>query len=91
MICLMTVLMEIFLSFSSIKYIIIIITNNILFKTIQGCFAVGTLLNVPALVVLAGVEGLLSFAMAHAQVEVPNTLWHEPGILWLAIGMPTGI
>ena len=28
--------------------------------------------------------------MAHAEVQVPDTLWKEPGVLWLAIGMPTG-
>ena len=49
----------------------------------QGCNAI-------ALAVLTAVEGLLSFAMAHAEVHVPNTLWKEPGVLWLAIGMPTG-
>ncbi|XP_044166755.1 uncharacterized protein LOC122946920 [Acropora millepora] len=28
--------------------------------------------------------------MAHAEVHVPDTLWKEPGVLWFAIGMPTG-
>lgn len=46
--------------------------------------------SVPPLAVLVGVEGLLSFAMAHAEIEVPDTYWREPGVLWLAIGMPTG-
>lgn len=49
-----------------------------------------SLLSVPPLAVLVAVLGLLSFAMAHAEVHVPDTLWKEPGVLWLAIGMPTG-
>ncbi|XP_044177155.1 uncharacterized protein LOC114970457 isoform X2 [Acropora millepora] len=56
----------------------------------EGCAAVGSLLDVPPLALLSGILGLLSFAIAHAQVEVPNTLWREPAILWLAIVMPTG-
>lgn len=36
------------------------------------------------------IQGLMSFAMAHAEVQVPDTLSKEPGVLWLAIGMPTG-
>ena len=56
----------------------------------QGRNAIANLLNVPASAVLTAVKGLLSFTMAQAQVQVPNTLWKEPGVLWLAIGMPTG-
>ena len=32
-----------------------------------------------------------AFAMAHAEVQVPGTLWRELGVLWLAVGMPTGM
>lgn len=44
----------------------------------------------PTLAILFAIQGLMSFAMAHAEVQVPDTLWKEPGVLWLAIGMPTG-
>ena len=54
------------------------------------CKAVASLLSVPPIAVLVAVLGLLSFAMAHAEVHVLDTLWKEPGVLWLAIGMPTG-
>ena len=60
------------------------------FSTLQGCLAVAKLLCVPPLAVLSGILSLLSFAMAHAEVHVPNTKWTKPGILWLAIGTPTG-
>ncbi|KAJ7375683.1 hypothetical protein OS493_039613 [Desmophyllum pertusum] len=55
----------------------------------EGCVGVASLLSVPPLAILVGVQGLLSFAIAHAEVQVPNTMWREPGLLWLAIGMPT--
>ena len=42
----------------------------------------------PTLAILFAIQGLLSFAIAHAEVQVPDTLWKEPGVLWLA--MPTG-
>ena len=60
------------------------------FLHFQRCKAVAKLLNVPALAALTSVQGLLSFAMAHTEVKVPNTLWTEPGVLWLAISIPTG-
>ncbi|XP_078355899.1 uncharacterized protein LOC144640687 isoform X2 [Oculina patagonica] len=56
----------------------------------NGCKAVGSLLSVPPLAVLCGVQGVLSFALAHAEVQVPDTMLREPGLLWLAIGMPIG-
>ncbi|KAJ7365227.1 hypothetical protein OS493_005322 [Desmophyllum pertusum] len=56
----------------------------------EGCVGVASLLSVPPLAILVGVQGVLSFAIAHAEVQVPNTMWREPGLLWLAIGMPTG-
>ena len=31
-----------------------------------------------------------TYVICHAEVQVPDTLWKEPGVLWLAIGMPTG-
>ena len=57
----------------------------------QGCKAVGSLLSVPPLAILCGVQGVLSFALAHAEVQVPDTMWREPGLLRLAIGMPVGM
>lgn len=59
-------------------------------SSIQGCQAIGRLISVPPLAILVGVQALLSFAFAHADIDVPNTRWSEPEILWFAIGMPTG-
>ena len=40
--------------------------------------------------VLCGLLLLVSFFMSHCAVKVPNTIWIEPLILWIAIAMPTG-
>ena len=40
--------------------------------------------------VLCGLLLLVSFFMSHCAVKVPNTMWIEPVILWIAIAMPTG-
>ncbi|KAJ7365234.1 hypothetical protein OS493_005329 [Desmophyllum pertusum] len=66
------------------------ISNRHAQHVFQGCVGVASLLSVPPLAILVGVQGVLSFAIAHAEVQVPNTMWREPGLLWLAIGMPTG-
>ena len=44
----------------------------------------------PATAVLAGILLIVSFAMSHAVVEVENTDWLEPILLWISVCMPTG-
>jgi len=41
--------------------------------------------------VLAGLLSSVSFCMSHSVVEVQDTDWMEPVILWMAICMPTGM
>ena len=41
--------------------------------------------------VLAGLLITVSFCMSHSVVEVEDTDWMEPVILWMAICMPTGM
>lgn len=41
--------------------------------------------------VLAGLLNTLSFCMSNSVVEVQDTDWVEPVILWMAICMPTGM
>ena len=40
--------------------------------------------------VLCGLLLLVSFFMAHCAVKVPETMWIEPVVLWIAIAVPTG-
>lgn len=40
--------------------------------------------------VLYGLLIIMSFAMSHSVVEVENTDWVEPVLVWIAICMPTG-
>lgn len=40
--------------------------------------------------VLYGLIIIMSFAMSHAVVEVEDTDWVEPVLVWIAICMPTG-
>ena len=44
----------------------------------------------PATAVLAGILLIVSFAMSHSVVEVENTDWVEPILLWISVCMPTG-
>ena len=44
----------------------------------------------PATAVLAGILLVVSFAMSHSVVEVENTDWVEPILLWISVCMPTG-
>ena len=45
----------------------------------------------PPTAVLGGLLIIISFAMSHACVSMSGTEWIEPVLLWISIGMPTGI
>lgn len=57
---------------------------------LQGCEQVGKALNLPPTAVLCGYLILGSYVLSPAVVEVPETDWSEPVLLWLAVSMPTG-
>ena len=40
--------------------------------------------------VICGLITLVSFFISHSDIEVENTAWVEPAIVWLTVGMPTG-
>lgn len=40
--------------------------------------------------ILSGLLLLMSFCMSHCAIQVPETVWIEPAILWIVITMPTG-
>ena len=40
--------------------------------------------------IISGLLLLVSFFLSHCAVEVPDTMWIEPAILWITITMPTG-
>jgi hypothetical protein len=61
--------------------------NNI---KIQGCEQLGRALDMPPDAIISGLLLLVSFFMSHCAVEVPDTMWIEPAILWITITMPTG-
>lgn len=44
----------------------------------------------PPTAVLYGLIIIMSFAMSHSAVEVAETGWVEPVLVWIAICMPTG-
>ena len=44
----------------------------------------------PATAVLSGLVLIVSFAVSHSVVEVQDTDWKEPVLVWLSICMPTG-
>lgn len=44
----------------------------------------------PSTAVLFGLLVIISFAMSHSVVEVENTDWVEPVLIWVSICMPTG-
>lgn len=56
---------------------------------LQGCEQVGKALNLPPTAVLCYVI-LGSYVLSPAVVEVPETNWSEPVLLWLAVSKPTG-
>lgn len=47
-------------------------------------------MSMPPEAILSGLLALVSFMLAHSKVEVVDTQWSEPVIIWIAIGMPTG-
>jgi len=44
----------------------------------------------PPTAVLSGLMIIVSFLLAHSDVQVEGQLWKEPVILWVSIGMPAG-
>ena len=44
----------------------------------------------PLVAVLSGLVFVTSYCMSHSLVDVEDTQWTEPVILWIAICMPTG-
>ena len=60
--------------------------NDLLLKTyLQGCSQVGKAVCQPATAVLYGLVIIMSFAMSHSVVEVEDTDWIEPVLVWVAI------
>ena len=57
---------------------------------IQGFQKIGTALNLPPSAVLSGYLVLGSFVLSPASVQVPETDWCEPLLLWMTVCMPTG-
>lgn len=57
--------------------------NNINF--LQGCEQLGRALDMPPDAIITGLLLLVSFFMSHCAVEVPDTMWIEPAILWITI------
>ena len=47
-------------------------------------------MSMPSTAVLSGLMVIMSFMLAHSNVDVHRTEWMEPVILWVSIGMPTG-
>ena len=56
----------------------------------QVCSQVGKAFSMPAAAVLFGLLVTVSFSMSHCFVEVEDTDWIEPVLLWISICMPTG-
>jgi len=44
----------------------------------------------PPTAVLSGLLQLVSFCLSDCVVEVPNTHWVEPVLLWITVAMPSG-
>ena len=57
---------------------------------IQGCEQLGRALDMPPDAIISGLLLLVSLFMSHCVVQVPDTMWIEPAILWITITMPTG-
>ena len=57
---------------------------------LQGCEQAANAIGMPPTTLLAGLSIITSFAMSHSVVEVKDTDWAEPVVLWLSICMPTG-
>lgn len=60
------------------------------FSDVQGCHQVAKAISVPPAAILGGLLILTSFVLSRSAVSVPGTDWVEPGLIWLAISMPTG-
>ena len=56
----------------------------------QGCEQVGSALNIPANAVLCSYVTLGSFILSPSVIEIPETDWIEPVLIWLTICMPSG-
>ena len=57
---------------------------------LQGCSQIGKATCQPPTAVLYGLVIIMSFAMSHSVVEVENTDWIEPILVWVAMCMQTG-
>ena len=47
-------------------------------------------MSMPPTAVINGLMIIVSFLLAHSYVNVEDTQWMEPVILWMTIGMPIG-
>ena len=57
---------------------------------IQECKQAGKAISMPPIAVLAGLLVIVGFSMSHSVVQVADTDWVEPVLLWIAICMQTG-
>ena len=56
----------------------------------QGCAQAAKAIGMPSSATLLALVAIVGFAMSHAVVEVRETDWVEPVLLWISICMPTG-
>ena len=85
------ILILVFMNTCDCLYICIVhILPSFMINALQGCEQIGKAIDMPPCAILSGLLLMISFFMAHTAVQVPDTVWLEPAILWIAITMPTG-
>ena len=56
----------------------------------QGCLQLGKALDMPPTAILSGLLLLVSYCSSDCIVEIPDTQWVEPVLVWITISMPSG-
>ena len=56
----------------------------------QICDQAAEAIGMPSTAFLAGLIDITGFAMSHSVIEVQDTDWFEPVLVWMSICMPTG-